>query len=201
VSCLRFISEGDVLLIGGLRYEGAIAMGTTNVWNLRENRFGRYDVQEGKPVLSLVHLSDQPAILVQSDADVELRDAKTWKVSHTFEPSADDERETMRHSRFLLSASHAEAVGFSSDGMTVSAALPNEGIRTWDQRTGGVRNRIPREASDEVIARSSNGDFIAETTAKEVRLLNVVSGVHTIVPRERPLPFRRLLFRAMDAAW
>lgn len=70
--------------------------------------------------------------------------------------------------------------------MTVSAALPGEGIRSWDRRTGGVRNRIPRQASDEVTARSSSGDFIAEATAKEVRLVNLVSGVHMVVPLRMP---------------
>jgi WD40 repeat protein len=66
--------------------------------------------------------------------------------------------------------------------MTVSAELPGEGIRSGDRRTGGVRNRIPREASDEVIATSSNGDFIAEVTRKELRLVNLASGAHKVIP-------------------
>jgi WD40 repeat protein len=161
-------------------------MGTVKFWDLRENRIGKYDVQEGKAVTSLVHLPNQRAVILQSGTDVELRDVKTWSILYTFEPTADDEREKTRHSRFLLWPSSAEAVGFSSDGMTVSAVLPGEGIRSWDSRTGGVRNRIPRQASDEITAASSSGDFIAEATAKEVRLVNLVSGVHTSVPLPMP---------------
>ena len=70
--------------------------------------------------------------------------------------------------------------------MTVSAAVPDEGIRSWDRRTGGVRNRIQRETSDEVTATASNGNFIAEATVKEVRLVNLVTGVHTSAPLAMP---------------
>ncbi len=70
--------------------------------------------------------------------------------------------------------------------MTVSAAVPDEGIRSWDRRTGGVRNRIQRETSDEITATASNGDFIAEATAKEVRLVNLATGVQTAVPLTMP---------------
>jgi WD40 repeat protein len=189
ISCLRFILDGRALLIGSLQYSAAVAMGTVKFWDLRENRIGKYDVLEGKAVSSLVHLPDQRAVILQSGTEVEIREVKTWRVLHTFEPPDDDERERTRHSRFLVSPNHAEAVGFSSDGMTVSAALPGEGIRSWDRRTGGVRNRIPRQASDEVIAASSSGEFIVEATAEEVRLVNLVSGVHTVVPLRMPNRF------------
>jgi WD40 repeat protein len=179
VTCLRFISDGRGLLIGSLQYGASNAMGTVKVWDLRANRLGKYDVQEGKAVSSLVRIPQQQVVVLQSDADVELRDVKTWKVLHAFEPADDDDREKTRHSRFVLSSNRAEAVGFSSDGRVVSAAVPGEGIRSWDQRTGGLRNRIAREASDEVIATASNGDLLAEATAKEVRLINLVSGVET----------------------
>ena len=186
VSCLQFSSEGRALLIGSLQYDGKVLMGTVKVWALRENRLGKYDVQEGKAVTSLVHLPEQNAVVLQAGADVEIRDVKTWRVLRTFEPAADDDREKTRQSRFVLSSNHAEAVGFSKDGRTVSAVLPGEGIRSWDRRTGGVRNQIPREAFEEVTATASSGDFIAEATVKEVRLVNVVSGVQTVVPLRMP---------------
>lgn len=186
VTSLRFISDGGGLLIGSLRYDAALAMGTVKVWDLRQNRVGKYDVHEGKAVSSIVHLPDQYAVIVQSGDEVEFRDVRTWRVLHAFEPTADDEAERMRRSRFLVSASRAEAVGFSSDGTTVSAQLPGEGIRSWDRRTGGVRNRIPRQPSDQVTAISANGDFIAEAAAKEVRLINMVSGAQTVVPLRMP---------------
>jgi WD40 repeat protein len=163
-------------------------MGTVKVWDLRANRLGKFEVHEGKAVSSLVHIPEQQVVVLQSGGDVELRDVKTWKVLHAFEPTDDDDREKTRHSRFVLSSSRAEAVAFSNDGHVVSAAVPGEGIRLWDQRTGGLRNRIPREASDEVIATASNGDLFAEATAKEVRLVNLISGVGTVL--SLPMPNR-----------
>lgn len=186
VSSLRFISDNGGLLIGSLRYDAAVAMGTVKFWDLRQNCVGKYDVHEGQAVSSIVHLPDRYAVILQSGAEVEFRDVKTWRVLYTFEPSEDDELEKTRRSRFLLSASRAQAVGFSSDGMTVSAQLPGEGIRSWDWRTGGVRNPITRPPSVQAIAMAANGDFIAEATATEVRLVNMVSGVHAVVRLRMP---------------
>jgi WD40 repeat protein len=189
VSSLRFIAEGRALLIGSLQYQREGSMGTVKVWDLRENRLGRYDVHEGKAVSSLIHLRDRRAVILQSGSDVELRDVKSWQVIHTFDPPESDESESMRRSRFLMSANRALAVAFSSDGTTVSADLPGEGIRSWDSRTGGVKNRIPRQqSSDEVIATSSNGNFIVEATAKEVRLVDLVNGDKKVLPLKPPGP-------------
>ena len=186
ISCLRFISDGRGILIGSLQYSASAAMGTVKVWDLSANRLGKYDVHEGQAVSLVVHLPEQRAVILQSGADVELREIKTWKVVHAFEPADDDDREKTRHSRFVLSSSRAEAVGFSSDGKVVTAAMPGEGIRSWDWRTGGVRNRISRDAADDVIATASNGDIIAEATAKEVRLVNLINGEHKAVPIRMP---------------
>ena len=189
VSSLRFIAEGRALLIGSLQYHPEGAMGTVKVWDLRENRLGRYDVHEGNAVSSLIHLPDRRAVILQSGSDVELRDVKSWNVIYTFEPLDTDESESMRRSRFLMSANRALAVAFSSDGTTVSADLPGEGIRSWDSRTGGVKNRIPRQqTSDDVIATSSNGDFIVEATAKEVRLVDLINGDKKVLPLKAPGP-------------
>ena len=183
VSCLRFIADGRALLIGSLQYNAELSMGTVKVWDLHANRLGNYDVYEGKAVSTLIHLPEQHAVILQSGTTVELRDVRTWNVLHTFEPTEEDESEKTRRSRFLLSANRAEAVGFSRDGTMVSATLPGEGIRSWDARTGGVKNRIARQQGpDEVTATSSNGEFIVEATAKEVRVVDLVNGTHKVLP-------------------
>src|SRR4029078_7207532 len=85
----------------------------------------------------------QGAVVLQSGSDVELRDAKTWDVKYTFEPTEAGDSDAMRRSRFLLTANRALAVSFSADGNTVSAEIPGEGIRVWDVRTGELNNRFP----------------------------------------------------------
>lgn len=174
VACLQFAVHGRSLVIGTLEYEAEQAVGTLKIWNVVDNRLFRFKVDEGKTVSSMTVIPNKRAIVLQSGSDVELRDLETWRVIHSFDPSADEESESMRRSLFVLSANHALAVAFASDGVTVSSVLPRE-IRTWDSRTGGVKDRHPRESVD-VIATSSNGELIAEATPTQVRLADVRTG-------------------------
>ncbi len=179
VASLQFAAARDrTLLIGTLQYEAERAVGTVKIWNVIDKRFFRFEVTEGKTVSSMTVIPNSRAIVLQSGSDVEVRDLNTWRVIHSFDPSAEDASESTRRSPFLLSANRALAVAFLSDGITVSSVLPRE-IRTWDSRTGGVKNRLSRETVlDEVLATSSNGDLFAEATTKEVRLIEVRTGTN-----------------------
>lgn len=171
VACLLFAGNGQALLIGSLQYEADGAMGTVKMWDLTRNRLGRFNVHEGETVSWLTLLPAQYGALLQSGTGVELRDSRTWKVTYSFEPTEAHDAESMRHSRFLLSAKRAVAVAFSRDGKTVSAQIPGEGIRRWDARTGGTKDGIADDRLSElIIAVSPNGDFIAELTAEGIRV-------------------------------
>ena len=181
VASLRFAPQARSLLIGTLQYEPERTIGTVKIWNVVENHFFRFDVYEGKTVSSMTVIPNNRAIVLQSDSHVELRDLKTWRVMHSFYPSAEEESESRRRSLFVLSANRAEAVAFLSDGITVSSMLPRE-IRTWDSRTGSVKNRLPRDSKTaDVIATSSNGELIAEATPTQVRLTEVRTGANKIL--------------------
>jgi WD40 repeat protein len=181
VACLQFAAQGRTLLIGTLQYEPERAIGTVKIWNVVDKRFFRFDVTEGKTVSSMTVIPNSRSIVLQSGSDVEVRDLNTWRVIHSFDPSAEDESESRRRSPFVLSANRAQAVAFSSDGITVSSVLPRE-IRTWDSRTGGVKSRLSREpALDDVIATSSNGELIAEATLRQVRLIEIRTGANKIL--------------------
>ena len=174
MSSLQFAFDGRALLIGTLQYESQGSTGTIKMWNLHNNRLGKLNVHEGKSVWSLTLLGEHSVVLHSGD-DVELWDAKTWKPKFTFEPSAEDEDETNRRSRLLLSAKQAVAVAFSRDGLTVSAEIPGDGLRRWDARTGGVKEKLENDrATDAAVAMSALGDFRAEATDKGVRVANLV---------------------------
>jgi len=179
VACLQFAEQGPILLIGTLQYEPQRTIGTVKIWDLKDNRLFRFDVNEGKTVSSMTVIPNQRAMVLQSGSDVELRDLQKWKVIHSFDPSADEKSESMRRSPFVLSANRALAVAFGSDGISVSSVLPRE-IRIWDTRTGGVKNRHSREPVD-VIASSSNGELIAEATLRQVSLTEVRTGAKKIL--------------------
>lgn len=175
IVCLRFAAQGRALLIGSLQYEPETAVGTVKVWDLRENRLGSFEVHEGQAVSSLTVVPDQNAFVLQSGADVELRDAKTFEVRYAFEPTEADNDESMRRSRFLLTANRAVDVQFSADGTTVSAEIPGEGTRVWDVRTGGLVDRISyHEAPDHPMIAATNGDVVVEAkdTSGEIKIRN-----------------------------
>lgn len=194
IDCIQFVARGEAILIGSLEYKPGIAMGTVKLWDLRDNRLKRADIHEGKSVSSLTLIHDGQAVLVQSGDEVEVRDARTWQVMHSFESSEDDKSEAMRRSRFILTANSAVAVAFSRDGTMVSAEIPGEGIRRWDARTGGVRALIPhaKVADDAVLAFSSDGDFVVETTAEGVRLRDLLNGTAKQVPLDTDEPISAL---------
>jgi len=128
-------------------------------------------------------LPAQYGALLQSGTEVELRDSRTWKVTHSFEPTQAGDAESMRHSRFLLSAKRAAAVSFSRDGTTVSAQIPGEGIRRWDARTGGTKDAIAGERVPEsIVAVSPNGDFIAELTGEGIRVTDRANHSNKLLP-------------------
>lgn len=183
IACLQFAGNGQALLIGSLQYEPEGTMGTVKMWDLSRSRLGRFNVHEGEAVSWLTLIPAQSAALLLSGTSVEVRDSRTWKVTHTFEPTEADDAESMRHSRFLLSAKRAAAVAFSRDGTTVSAHIPGEGVRRWDSRTGGTKDAVAGEKlSESIIAVSPNGDFIAEITDEGVRVTDRTNHSSKLVP-------------------
>lgn len=194
IACLQFVVRGQAILIGSLEYRPGLAMGTAKLWDLRDNRLKKVDIIEGKPVVAMTLINNQTELIVQSGNDVEVRDARTWRVLHTFESTEEDKSEDMRRSRFILTANHANAVSYSRDGTTVSAEIPGEGIRRWDARTGGVKAQIPRAKSgdDALLALSSDGNFVVETTAEGVRMRDLVNGTTKQIPLETDDPISAL---------
>lgn len=190
IECLQFVVRGEAILIGSLQYEPGVAMGTVKLWDLRDNSLKRADIHEGQAVTWMTLIHDQTAVLMQSGPDVEVRNARTWQVMHSFESTEDDKSEEMRHSRFILTANRAVAVAFSRDGTTVSAEIPGEGIRRWDSRTGGMKNDVPRAqiSDDPVLAFSSDGDFVVESTAQGVRLRDLINGTTRRIPLDTDDP-------------
>lgn len=194
IACIQFVVRGQAILMGSLEYKRNIEMGTVKLWDLRDNRVKSADIYEGKTVSSFTLIHNQQQMVLQSGEVVEVRDARTWRVIHSFASSEDDKFESIRRSRFILSANRAVAVAFSRDGTTVSAEIPGEGIRRWDARTGGVRARIPRakSADDAVLAFSSDGGFVVETTANGVQLRDLLNGTTKQIPVDTDDPISAL---------
>ena len=168
IASLQFAAQGRALLIGSLQYEEQAAIGRVKMWDLRDNRLGRLNVQADAAVSSMMLIPDQGAVVLQSGSDVELRDAKTWEVRHAFAPTNVDEKESLRRRGLLLTANRASAVAFSADGLSVSATIEGEGSKVWDVRTGELKVKTPpTEQLDDSLTVLSNGRFIAEANVQD----------------------------------
>ena len=168
IASLQFAGQGRALLIGSLEYEPQGAVGSVKMWDLRENRLGKLNVDADAAVSSLMLLPGQGAVVLQSGSDVELRDAKTWEVRYAFAPTEVDEKESMRRSRFLVTANRASSVAFSADGVNVSATIEGAETRVWDVRTGELKVRTPTsELFDDSSPARSNGRFLVEANVEE----------------------------------
>jgi WD40 repeat protein len=190
IACLQFVAQGRALLIGSLEYGPDGAKGTVKVWDLRDNRLGRSSINAADIVSSLTHIPEQHAVLMQSGSNVELRDTSTWEIKHSFESTEADKSDTMRRSRFLMTANVALAVAFSDDGTTVSAQIPGEGLRVWDVRTGGLTNKVANtEPADTPSQSAANGGFVAEaddeTGEIEIFDAHTKKPIRTIQPAQK----------------
>ena len=192
IACIQFVVRGQAVLMGTLEYKQNIEMGTVKLWDLRDNRVKSADIYEGKTVSSFTLIHNQQEVVLQSGEAVEVRDARTWRVIHSFASSEDEKSESIRRSRYILSANRAVAVAFSRDGTTVSAEIPGEGVRRWDARTGGVRARIPHSADNAMLAFSSDGDFVVETAANGVQLRDLLNGTTKQIPVDTDDPISAL---------
>jgi WD40 repeat protein len=167
IASLQFTAQGRALLIGSLQYEEEAAVGRVKMWDLRGNRLGTFKVQAEAAVSWLALIPNQGAVVLQSGTGVELRDAKTWEVRHSFEPIVDDS-ESMRRSKFLVTANRASSVAFSADGLIVSATIEGAGTNVWDVRTGELKVTMPpSERLDDSSTVTWNGRFLAEVNVQD----------------------------------
>jgi WD40 repeat protein len=177
ISALQFIAGGRALLVGSLQYEPERTVGTVKVWDLRSNRMASFEVREGESVSSVMLLPDQTTLILKSGQNVEIRDAKSWKLRHVFEGTKGDSDVAKGSSRFLLSVKSVSNVAFSPDGTTVLGEIPDEGIKLWDSRTGGLKNQIRSNAADEpIVAISSDGRLRSSIKSGMLRVWNLVDG-------------------------
>src|SRR5205814_7889678 len=120
----------------------------------------------------------------QIDAStVKLLETGGWRTKYTL---AADQESTTDNSlrRFTVSLKSVPAVAFGPDDKTVAGEIEQGGIKTWDARTGEVKKAIAADAeTGSAAAISSDGSTVAEVSSEQqVRVWNVASGAHIVVP-------------------
>ena len=185
ISGLVFALNGRQLLIGGLQREATHSFATLELADIQTGSLGSLLANDEGTVSSVVLSPDGGALAFQSDAStVNLVDTQTWKIKQTFDENSDSTAGPRSFSRFLLSVRRVLALAFSPDGNTVSAEIEQDGIKSWDPRTGEVKNQIAaHEDTPAMVEIAANGKTVAEVGSNEsVRLWDVGSGAETLVP-------------------
>lgn len=171
VVALQIIANSRVVLIGTLQYEPTRTIGTVKLWDLSTNRMASFNVNESESVSSLNLLPDGNTVVLHSGKNVEIWDVKSWKVRYHFEGKSGDD-DTAKSSRYLLSVKSVASVAFTADDTTVLGEIPEQGIKIWDARTGGVKGQVKQE-SDSLIAMSSDGRSTVSVDAEALRIRNL----------------------------
>jgi len=184
ISSLAFSPNGNQLLVGGSRYGADQTTGTVELVSIQKGSLGGAYIDEGEGVQLLVLSPNARIVALQtSPSTVKLLDTLTWEVKRTFDDSSDPESAKEIGRSRILSLQSVPAIGFSSDGKTVTGAIEQDGVRVWDVRTGEVKKRLAvAEDSSSLMAISANGMIVGEVAANEtLRLWNMTLGAEKTV--------------------
>ena len=87
------------------------------------------------------------------------------------------------NSRYVVSVSRMLAVAFSADGTLISAESDHGEIKSWDHRTGEVKEQVRAEQDDpSLVAVAADGKSFAEISEGALLLWNANSDAKRTVP-------------------
>jgi WD40 repeat protein len=188
VSNIAFASNGRQLLIGGLQFDGDHSYASMELADLQTGSLGKIVARDEGTTSSIVLSPVGDVMAFQIDAStVKLLETGGWRTKYTL---AADQESTSDNSlrRFTVSVKNVPAVAFGPDGKTITGEIEQGGIKAWDPRTGELKKTIAADAETGTVAAiSSDGSTVAEVSSeRDVRVWNVVSGAHTVVPLTQP---------------
>jgi WD40 repeat protein len=156
--------------------------------DLQTGSLGKIVARDEGTISSIVLSPVGDVMAFQIDAStVKLLETGGWRTKYTL---AADQQSTADNSlrRFTVSVKNVPAVAFGQDGKTITGEIEQGGIKAWDPRTGELKKTIAADAETGTVAAiSSDGSTVAEASGEqEVRVWNVLSGAHTVVPLAQP---------------
>ncbi|HXI22558.1 MAG TPA: hypothetical protein VNG71_01705 [Pyrinomonadaceae bacterium] len=184
VSNIAFANNGRQLLVGGLQFKEDRSYASMELVDLQTGSLGEIVARDEGTTSSIVLSPVGDVLAFQIDAStVKLLETGGWKTKYTLAP---DQESTTDNSirRFTVLVRSVPAVAFGPDGKTVAGEIEQGGIKAWDARTGEVKQTVAADAETGTAAAiSSDGSTVVEVSSEqEVRVWNVATGAHTVVP-------------------
>ena len=184
VPSLFFTKNGRQLLAGGLEFKNGVPYAGIELIGAQAGSLGEIVSTQSSTNSSLALSPDGLLLAFQTDAStVQLLNTTDWRTRNTFGTDEETNSDASLR-RFMVSVRSVPAVAFGPDGKTVAGEIEQGGIKSWDVRTGEVKKSIAADAETGTVAAiSSDGSTVAEVSSEqEVRVWNVASGAHTVVP-------------------
>jgi WD40 repeat protein len=184
VSNITFAGNGRQLLIAGLEYQGERSHASMELVDLQAGSVGRLVARDEGTMSSLALSPNGDVMAFQIDAStVKLLETGGWRTKYTLAPDQESASDNSLR-RFTVSLKNVPAVAFGPDGKTVAGEIEQGGIKTWDARTGEMKQSIAADAETGTVAAiSSDGSTVAEVSSEDqVRVWNVASGARTLAP-------------------
>jgi len=188
VSNIEFANNGRQLLVGGLQFDKDRSYASMELADLQTGSLGKIVARDEGTISSIVLSPLGDVMAFQIDAStVKLLETGGWRTKYTLAADQDSTTDNSLR-RFTVSVKNVPAVAFGTDGKTVAGEIEQGGIKSWDARTGEVKKAIAADAETGTVAAiSSDGSTVAEVSGEQqVRVWNVASGTHAVVPLTQP---------------
>lgn len=186
VNSLAFSRSGRILLVGGVLPTDAMGTAGIRVFDFQSGHM--MDLPTGgdfKEAVDSITLSDSGEFLAfrSGPATVKVVETRTGKVKHSWDADSVGDSVERSTSRYVVSVSRMLAVAFSTDGTLISAESDHGEIKSWDHRTGEVKEQVRAEQDDpSLVAVAADGKSFAEISEGALLLWNANSDAKRTVP-------------------
>jgi len=186
VNSMAFSPDGRLLVLGGMlpEEEGGSAglkfydLGTLKSANLRTGE--DYKEQVGPLTIS----GDGKLLAFRSGpTTVKLLNTLTGVVTYIFDQDSVGDAAERPANRFQVFVKRVVAVAFSTDGTLLTGESDQGEIKTWDARTGEVKQELVDEQDEpSLVTASADGKSLAEFTKGQLFFWSADSGSKRAVP-------------------
>ncbi len=186
VNTLTFSRSGRILLVGGVLPGEHGGVAGIRIFDLQTGNMKDLPTGGGyNETVGWINLSNEGEYLAfrSGPATVKVLETKNANLKHIFDADSIGDSAERSNSRYVMSVSRILAVAFSADGTLVSAESDHGEIKSWDQRTGEVKEQVRAEQDDPaIVAVSGDGRAFAEISEGDLLLWNRNSDAKRAVP-------------------
>jgi WD40 repeat protein len=179
VNSVTFSQSGRILLVGGVLPTDAAGVAGIRIFDLHTGN--STDLPTGgnfSEAVDSLALSGAGEYLAfrSGPATVKVLETRTGQLKYSWDADSLGDPGARSTSRYVVSVSRMLAVAFSPDGLLISAENDHGEIKSWDHRTGEVKEQVPAEQDDpSLVAVSGDGKSFAEISEGELLLWNANS--------------------------